>query len=334
MGIIDNQPLVTVIASVYNGEKYLSECITSILYQDYKNIEVILVDDGSQDKSGEIINQFSKKDSRITAVYKDNSGVSASRNSALDIANGDYICIIDQDDMFANDYISYFLKLINENSAQIALTPSADKFFRKPNIVSSKDNVQVISGIEAVETMLYHKFIISPWNKMISRKLIEDYHIRFNTKYFNGEGFAFSIECFQAADKVAVGHRKVYQYRVGDPTSGASIFKKEYLESSINAQKYILSKLKNPNIDIKAAWNFSNWHTHCDAFNIMVGCKAQSKSPELYKYLEEYSHRYALLALKAPISMQQKLRGVLFAMSPVLAAHVINHFRIRKFKEV
>ena len=105
--------------------------------------------------------------------------------------------------------------------------------------------------------MLYHNIVISPWNKMFSRRLIDDNGIRFNTKLFNGEGFAFSIECYLKADKVAIGNRKVYHYRVGDPETGASKFKEEYLLSSLGAQKYIRSKLHDSQ-NLINAWEYSN----------------------------------------------------------------------------
>lgn len=331
-------PLITIIVGIYNGQRYLRECIESIICQDYKNLEIILVNDGSKDDSAKIIDEFALKDSRIVSIHQQNAGVSASRNKALSIAKGDYICIMDQDDMLASDYVSYFLRLIKEYNAEIALTPRADIFFKKQHMDSvhmkKKDEVRVISGEQAAIEMLYHKYVISPWNKMISRKLIDTNILNFNTKYFNGEGFAFSIECFLCAKKVAVGQRHVYHYRVGDPNTGASVFKKEYINSSIDAQQYIKSIFKNPSNELLTAWNFSNWHTHCDAFNVIIGCSAQYQEPELYKSIRLFCKKNAGCAFKAPIAIQQKLRGVMFSINPDFAAKVINLFRIRKFKKV
>lgn len=222
-----------------------------------------------------------------------------------------------------------------ENESDISLTPSVDKFFGKIkdkcDLSNGKDDITVISGCEAMKEMLYHKYVIAPWNKMIKKSLIDASKIRFNSEFFNGEGFAFSIECFQAAERVAVGQKKVYHYRVGDVNSGASVYKEKYIKSSLNAQQYILSKIKNKSKEMLKAWNFSNWHTHCDAFNIMVGCNAKSLNPNLYSKLADFCQRNASCALIAPISLQQKLRGVLFAINPFFAASVINHFRYRKF---
>jgi len=92
----------SVIVPVYNAEKYLDKCIQSILNQDYKNIEVILIDDGSLDNSGNICDEYAKVDSRVKVVHKKNGGVSSARNCGIDIATGEFIMFVDSD-----DYIEY-----------------------------------------------------------------------------------------------------------------------------------------------------------------------------------------------------------------------------------
>ena len=86
-----NKPLISVIVPVYNAEEYLSRCLDSILAQTYKNLDIILVDDGSTDKSGKICDEYTQKDSRIRVIHKQNGGVSCARNTALSVAKGEYI---------------------------------------------------------------------------------------------------------------------------------------------------------------------------------------------------------------------------------------------------
>ena len=333
-----SQPLITVIVSIYNGQKYLAECIESIINQDYPNLEIILVNDGSKDDTKKIIDEFAQRDSRIIPIHQNNSGVSASRNNALNIAKGEYVSIMDQDDVLASDYISYLYGLIQKNDAEISLTPTADIFFEAvhpdSDYAKEHDRVRVVAGQIAAIEMLYHKYTIAPWNKLISKKLIDSNKIRFNTNYYNGEGFAYSVECFMAANRVAIGERHIYHYRVGDPTTGASVFKLQYIHSSINAQQYIKSTFKKTSPNLLKAWNFSNWHTHCDALNVMVGCGAQRKHADLYDEISSICRKGALKALFAPISLQQKFRGFCFFLSPALASRIINKFRIRKFKKI
>ena len=103
---------VSVIVPVYNVEKYLARCIQSILAQQHTNLEIILVDDGSPDSSGKIIDTFAEKDSRIIPVHKQNGGVSSARNAGLDIASGEYVLFVDADDHIEPEYTDYFLQLL------------------------------------------------------------------------------------------------------------------------------------------------------------------------------------------------------------------------------
>ena len=332
MDRLNDLPLVTMIVGIYNGEKYLKDCIDSIIGQNYRNLEILLINDGSSDLSGEIIDEYAKKDERIIAIHQKNMGVSYSRNRALDMARGEYICIVDQDDILSTEYVSYFYNLIKTQKAQIALTLTVDKFFGKPNLgMKSNDKIEVWSGDKTAEEMLYHKIVIAPWNKMISRSLLDDNRVRFNTKFFNGEGFAFSIQSYQYAERIAIGSQHIYHYRVGDPESGASKFRESMIRSSIEAQKYIKETFVRPTVALQKAWKFSNWHTYCDCLNVMVGCKAIKENRKLYDELKNKCQREALCALSAPISLQQKLRGILFKVNPYMASKIINHFRIRKF---
>lgn len=336
MTMMKNMPLISIIVSVYNGGKYLQECLESVLNQDYTNIELIAVDDGSTDCSGKILDEFAMYDSRITVIHQKNSGVSASRNKALDIAKGLYVTLLDQDDVLARNYISYLYGLIQANNADIALTWQPQKFYKSVPNLKSSNVTRNLNGVDVAKMMLYHKIVIAPWNKLICRELIERYHIRFDKRFFNGEGFAFSIECFLKASKVILSNNKVYYYRVGDPHSGASVFKEKYIHSSINAQQYIKQIIVKNNVweSLSTAWQFSNWHTHCDAFNIMVGCGVKKQYIDLYKRIRSVCKQYAYCAFTAPISLQQKLRGFLFMFSPYIAAKIINRFRIRKFTKI
>ncbi|MBR4570580.1 MAG: glycosyltransferase family 2 protein, partial [Candidatus Riflebacteria bacterium] len=107
--------MVSVIIPAYNVEKYIGECLDSIIFQTYKNIEIIVVNDGSKDNTLSIIRDYSKKDNRIIIIDKQNTGVSDTRNCGINKAKGVYIVFVDGDDYLANDYITYMLSLIDKN---------------------------------------------------------------------------------------------------------------------------------------------------------------------------------------------------------------------------
>ena len=105
--MIQSEDLVSIIVPVFNVEKYLSRCINSLVAQDYKQLEIILVNDGSTDSSMTICKEYEKKDNRIKIINQQNQGLSMARNAGLKLAHGKYICFVDSDDWVEKDYVSY-----------------------------------------------------------------------------------------------------------------------------------------------------------------------------------------------------------------------------------
>lgn len=328
--------LISIIVPVYNAENYIKDCVESILKQDYNNIELIIVDDGSTDNSAKIIDEYKNVDKRVNVIHQKNSGVSVARNQGLEVAKGEYVCFIDVDDFISEDYISYYYNLIIENDAEIALTPQPRRFneeTKKNKINTENDTVEIWPGEKAAMEMLYYNLVIAPWNKMISMNLINKYKIRFNTKLAYGEGFNFSVDSFQRANKVAVGHRKVYNYRVDNPSSAMTKFSMRLVDGSIEAQETIKNNLVNRTPELLRACRYANWHTYCDCFNTMIGCKVAKKYKEKYKKIKKVCKKEALCVLKAPVTSKEKIKGILYYINPYITAKIINHFRLRKFTE-
>ena len=115
------QPLISVIVPVYNVEKYLKKCVNSITSQTYENLEILLVDDGSTDSSGQICNEFEKNDARIKVIHKKNGGLSDARNAGLDRAKGQYYAFIDSDDYIQDNTIEIMLNAVKKNKSEIAI---------------------------------------------------------------------------------------------------------------------------------------------------------------------------------------------------------------------
>ena len=113
-----NEIMISVIIPIYNTEKYLCQCIESVLIQSYPKFELLLINDGSKDRSGEICDEYAKKDNRIKVFHKENGGVSSARNLGLDNANGDYICFIDADDYVGKRYLEIHLPDNDEDFIQ------------------------------------------------------------------------------------------------------------------------------------------------------------------------------------------------------------------------
>ena len=135
-----NNIKVSIVIPVYNVENYLDKCIKSVISQTHKNLEIILVDDGSTDKSGKIADFYKKKDDRIKVIHKKNEKVSAARNTGIDVATGEYVCFADADDYLMPDYVEYLLGMAVDNDADVALTKDMFTTFH-PNQVEG-DNIQ------------------------------------------------------------------------------------------------------------------------------------------------------------------------------------------------
>lgn len=116
-----SKPLISIIVPVFNVENYLEKCIESIIAQTYQNIEIILVDDGSEDNSGRICDKFAKEDSRIVVIHKKNGGLSTARNAGIDIAKGFFIGFIDSDDYVSVDFCEILLQAIINEKADMAI---------------------------------------------------------------------------------------------------------------------------------------------------------------------------------------------------------------------
>lgn len=127
---------VSIIVPIYNGEKYLQYCIESILNQEYYNIEVILLDDGSTDKTSQICDRFATLDSRVRVIHQDNIGVSKTRQKSVSIAKGKYIAFVDADDYIKKDYINRLYTELKENNVDVVCCNSIDinqKIIEKKN---------------------------------------------------------------------------------------------------------------------------------------------------------------------------------------------------------
>lgn len=170
--------LVSIIVPIYNAQKFLKECIDSILDQTYQNLEIILVDDGSKDDSGKICDYYAKVDSRIKVFHQENKGLSAARNKGIKNSHGDYIAFIDADDYLSHNMIEVLLQSIKKNDADLSMCS-----FQYVNEFGErlKENVspildEVLNVDEALSKLFKEKnwYYIVAWNKLYKKELWND----------------------------------------------------------------------------------------------------------------------------------------------------------------
>ena len=323
--------LVTLIMAVYNGEKYLKFCLESICSQTYRNFELIIINDGSTDNSGNICNEYANRDKRFRVIHQENKGCSFARNKGLEIANGEYIGIVDQDDCLHKEYISYFMQLIQKYKVDIATTDTIQNFIGKADttIKIKNRNIKIWNGIETAEAMLLYTLQIGPWNKLIKRTIIQENNIKFNEAFYCGEGFAFSIECFQATDKVVIGHNNVYFYRIDNATSGSSTFSKKKYYSSLKAQNYMKGKLLDKSKYAKRVLRYSKWKTYSDYYTLLLVSGKEEEYVEEFIEMKKNIRHDAIFAFYTKTTIKQKIRSLMFMISPKFAVQILK-FKIDK----
>lgn len=170
-------PLISIIIPVYKVEKYIHRCIDSVLNQTYKNIEVILVDDGSPDNCGIICDEYSQKDERIRVIHKKNGGLSDARNAGINTVSGEYIGFIDSDDWIENRYIEKLYRLINKYHADVSVC----NFIRisyEDEILNNNFKIEIkeYTNIQALEQYYdkYYVQMVVAWGKLYKKSLFKD----------------------------------------------------------------------------------------------------------------------------------------------------------------
>lgn len=290
----------------------MNKCIESAINQSYSNIEIILVDDGSTDESGNICDKWQKKDSRIRVFHKINAGVSDARNTGIATSSGDYVCFIDGDDYVLPEYVAYLYTLIQSGPYDISLTTRMFGNFDEHQI--EEHMVSEWTAEDAVESILCYHVPIGCYCKLFTKKIIND--IRFIKDVYIGEGFNFNVDAFQHADNVIAGNCKVYYYRRDNTASAMSKFSIKKTECGLKALEIIKENLIFHSPRIEKAWEFANWRTHSDFYDMIVLAGAQKQYPEMYKKLKTVVRRDAMIALYVPISRQNKIRAILMWIWP------------------
>ncbi len=215
---MENNPLISVIVPIYKVEEFLPTCLDSILAQTYKNLEIILVDDGSPDNCGMICDEYAKKDSRIIVIHKENGGLSDARNAGLDICTGDYISFVDSDDYVDKSFIESLYCNLSESKADLAVC-----FFRyvRPGEVlrrktTHRHGVTNFTGNDLLNKLYDPSWIpanVVSWNKLYKRFIWDN--LRFPVGKLNEDEYVI-VDIYNRAKVVAVSNAKLYFYRLRD----------------------------------------------------------------------------------------------------------------------
>lgn len=250
------EDLISVIVPVYNVENYISECLDSIINQTYKKLEIILVDDGSTDKSGDICEEYKIKDNRIKIIHQKNAGLSDARNAGIDIATGKYIQFIDSDDYIDKDMIETLYKLIVENNADISI---CSNYILKDGITSCEcsNKKYIYNRKEALKEILIDEAIRSyAWNKLFKKELFDD--IKFPSKKVFEDVLTIP-KLFEKSDKIVFVDIPKYYYRQRDGSilhKQTNELRMNYIKAAMEINQFI--RKKEPDLKDYCAYNIAH----------------------------------------------------------------------------
>lgn len=235
------KPLISVIVPIYNVEQYLCRCVECLTAQTYKNLEIILVDDGSPDNCPQLCDAYAKKDSRIKVIHKKNGGLSDARNAGMTIATGEYISFIDSDDYVSNDFIeTLYNTLLSENSDIVEC--SVVKFYEDGHFDEYKDDLNITSynTEESLSKLIAENpFKQHVWNKLYKADLVSG--VPYAVGKLNEDEF-WTYQIFGQAKKVTRVNKTMYYYFQRQSSIMGNTYnlrRLDALEGKANRQKYI-----------------------------------------------------------------------------------------------
>lgn len=220
----EKKELISVVVPVYKVEKYVSKCIESILNQTYPYFELILIDDGSPDESGNICDMYAKKDNRIRVIHQKNKGLAEVRNIGIREANGIYLQFVDSDDWIEKDTLRKCLSVLHENDADIVCFRAVISFLdgREKPINKEKYGIKVLSKEEALSTVFFTKYVdVISCNKFIKLNILKEIHYPCGKLY---EDMYTTYKIIDKADRIACISDELYHYLRNPESIGHNAF--------------------------------------------------------------------------------------------------------------
>ena len=251
-----DSPLISVIIPVYNCREYIARCMDSVLAQTYRNMEVLLIDDGSTDGSDVLCNQFPSADSRVKVLHIPHSGVSAARNAGLEKAGGEYIAFVDADDHVSPSLLETLLEALLTNDASI-VTCHHTKFFSapgKPKPVRTYRSVVILPDEYCFSKKYSHSTV---WGALFRRDTIGD--IRFSSAYKVGEDAVFFAQAVLSAERIVDIDVPLYQYCVRTNSQSHKPYDRDSLTDVAARDRIIELFAKNSDASLLSCYGNRAW---------------------------------------------------------------------------
>ncbi|MCD7033155.1 glycosyltransferase [Metabacillus sp. GX 13764] len=232
------EKLISVVVPIYNQEKWLAQCIESILDQPYQNIEILLIDDGSTDTSFQICEHYNLKDHRVKVVKKTNGGVSSARNTGIIAANGSFITFIDPDDTISYQYFTDLYSLADKNECEVVVC-GYTTFPTNKHVVPGFALNKVMTGKELILSSRYvhsNNDLCFSWRYFYNLDTLRKNNSMFNEQLFIGEDVIFNLEVLAKSKRVIAVSESYYKYTINNPESVMRTSYKPQLLNNLSVQ--------------------------------------------------------------------------------------------------
>lgn len=329
---MDSTPLVSVIVPVYNVEQYIHKCIDSILKQQYENLEIIIVDDGSPDHSGNIADEYALLDKRIKVIHKANSGVASARNVGIREAKGEFILFVDSDDWISEDHVKHLMKLQQIKNADLCMT--TEFYTQKTDIQTKNEKILTISPVAAATLLISPKMVVGSYNKLYRRSWLAANKMQQNEKLYSGEGLHFIVTAAQHANYVTISNRKIYYYRRNVSESATTKF---------NIKMYTNNELSLDLIERERVVDSREFRSMIELFRIHLKISGllailTYASPDQYpleykRWKKDVRTMGMRLLIHKNIPLKSKVRILCVNISPKFWSKLAQMKRTRSFKE-
>ena len=301
------EPLVSVIIPIYRVEQYLYACVDSIINQTYKNLEIILVDDGSPDSCPKICDEYAKKDDRIHVLHKPNGGLSDARNAGIKIARGEYLCFVDSDDIIHNQMVEVLMTpLINDKNLKISACQSES--FNDGEVYDAKQNIK---STEIIDYNLFFtkRFWTTAWCKIYKRELFRS--IRYPVGRIHEDEFTTYKICY-AAQKIAYTESKLlfYRQRGGSIINNISAKRIIDLHDALKGQVDFFLEQKEIKLYAKFLVNFASAYSRYVQYK-----KTFEESNKILVLWKKELKKYKIKSL----SVEQKIKYILYCRFPMVS---------------
>ena len=236
------RPLISMIVPVYNGENFIEKCIKSILDQSLKELQIIIVNDGSNDNTAAVLEKYESSDPRVKIITQENGGVSKARNAALEIAGGEWTAFVDADDFIKEDYCENMLAAANRLSTDVLISCSHREGEKGEWLMDSHD--KLIQACFSFDEGSFSFNIDAPWGKLYRTSLIRENHIRFPENLRRSEDAYFCICVYEQAENIGVFNQCGYHHieRDGSLCKSYAPDAMEMLEFILKANQELLDQ--------------------------------------------------------------------------------------------